>query len=202
MRGAATASGAAAAASCTKHPHAKIRAAPAGAGRTKQCAPGAGRGSPRPWESTAPPADGAAAAADGAMRALRREARKGRCYSLSGAVARVGLAEGRGLFLELLTSGRHVVLKLRLLAGPRVFGGESSRQGRQAAPSAYNGYARENQPRSEPSPGRRRPGAGPAPPGTCPPVHRRRARCCLLNMTALSRGRINARYPTSAPRTD
>ena len=111
MRGAATASGAAAAASCTKPPHAKIRVAPTGRRRTKQCASGAGRGSPRPWESTAPPVDGAAAAADGAMRALRREARKGRCYLLSGAVARVGLAQGRGLFLELLTSGRHVGLK-------------------------------------------------------------------------------------------
>ena len=107
MRGAATASGAAAAASCTKHPHAKIRAAPTGRRRTKQCASGAGRGSPRPWESTAPPVDGAAAAADGAMRALRREARKGRCYLLSGAVARVGLAEGRGLFLKLFAGGSH-----------------------------------------------------------------------------------------------
>ena len=98
MRGAATASGTAAAASCTKRPHAKIRAAPRRRRRTKQCASGAGRGSPRPWESTAPPVDGAAAAADGAMRALRREARKGRCYLLSGAVARVGLAQGRSRF--------------------------------------------------------------------------------------------------------
>ena len=64
----------------------------------------------RCWESTAPPVDGAAAAADGAMRALRREARKGRCYLLSGAVARVGLAEGRGLFLKLFTGGSHLKL--------------------------------------------------------------------------------------------
>ena len=110
MRGAATASGAAAAASCTKHPHAKIRAAPTRRRRTKQCASGDGRGSPRPWESTAPPVDGAAAAADGAMRALRREARKGRCYLLSGAVARVGLAQGRSLFLELFAGRGHRVL--------------------------------------------------------------------------------------------
>ena len=77
----------------------------------KQCAPGAGRGSPRPWESTAPPADGAAAAADEAMRPPPRHGTAGRCSLLGGAVAGVGLAEGRGLFLELLTSGRHVVLK-------------------------------------------------------------------------------------------
>ena len=77
MRGAAAASGTAAATSCSQRPLAKIRAAPTGRRQAKQCTPGAGRGSPRPWESTAPPADGAAAAADGAMRARCREARKG-----------------------------------------------------------------------------------------------------------------------------
>ena len=104
---AAASSGTAAAAPCTKHPLAKIRAAPADEARRLQSL----RGSPRPWESTAP-ADGAAAAADEAMRAPPRfHGTAGRCSLLGGAVAGVGLAEGRGLFLELLTSGRHVVLK-------------------------------------------------------------------------------------------
>ena len=112
MRGAATASGAAAAASCTKHPHAKIRAAPTGRRRTKQCASGAGRGSPRPWESTAPPADGAVAAADDAMPGAPGASMilQDAALLLGGAVAGVGLAEGRGLFLKLFTGGSHLKL--------------------------------------------------------------------------------------------
>ena len=84
MRGAATASGAAAAASCTKHPHAKIRAAPTGRRRTKQCASGAGRGSPR------------------GFMVLRDAA-----LLLGGAVAGVGLAQGSCLLLELFAGGCH-----------------------------------------------------------------------------------------------
>ena len=111
------------------------------------------------------------------MRALRREARKGRCYLLSGAVARVGLAEGRGLFLKLFSSGRHdVVLKYMLLASRFC---ESLYQ----RPFCTFGLAVTNSemPRSEPSPGRRRPGAGPAAPGL-------RARRCIGDARGPSHG--------------
>ena len=112
MRGAAAASGTAAAASCTKHPlprSASRRRAPADEAIRVRC-----------WEGQ-PPAMGEHSAT-GRRRGGgggRRDARRprgfhdtaGRCSLLGGAVAGVGLAEGRGLFLELLTSGRHVVLK-------------------------------------------------------------------------------------------
>ena len=62
MRGAAASSGTAAAASCTTYQLATIGAAPADEARRLPSL----RGSPRPWESTAP-ADGAAAAVDDAM---------------------------------------------------------------------------------------------------------------------------------------
>ena len=111
MRGAA-ASGTAASTACSQRPLAKIRAAPTGRRQAKQCTPGAGRGSPRPWESTAPPADGAVAAADDAMPGAPGASMilQDAALLLGGAVAGVGLAEGRGLFLKLFTGGSHLKL--------------------------------------------------------------------------------------------
>ena len=98
--------------------------------------------------------------ADEAMRAppprRRFHGTAGRCSLLGGAVAGVGLAEGRGLFLELLTSGRHVVLKdcfcpsflLRASRQRRVF----------LLHLRPNGCKFCNAPRSEASPGETPPG--------------------------------------------
>ena len=111
MRGAAAASGTAAAAACTQHPLA--RSAPRRHGAD-------GRSNARPALGGAAPGRGRAQRHRPTAPRRRRTERcapppahgtAGRCSLLGGAVAGVGLAEGRGLFLELLTSGRHVVLK-------------------------------------------------------------------------------------------
>ena len=139
--------------------------------RTKQSASGAGRGSPRQWESTAPPADGAAAAADGAMRALRREAKDAAIY-LAARLPGLDSRRAAACFSSSSPVGAMFVrcfclcFFLRELAP----GAENQRGG-----FCTFGVTDINSatPVGVVAPGRRRPGAGPAPPG------QRRAHRCI-----------------------